>query len=182
MAVSHRTRRSVRVTVAGALVGLAALTVVAAVVSSTLVDAAALISVLAGGLAVRIVSSEVVQTRRKAAVERADLARAFQDVATQSHREHLELTAVMVDRLSDKDAVVEDLAEMLRVAERRAGDAEIRLRREARRAEEAQDRLAALLDEVLGTAGSYVDTDREGALVDPPNVVNLFRRDDRLHA
>jgi protein phosphatase 1 regulatory subunit 37 len=176
MAVSHRTRRSVRVTVAGALVGLAALTVVAAVVSSTLVDAAALISVLAGGLAVRIVSSEVVQTRRKAAVERADLARAFQDVATQSHREHLELTAVMADRLSDKDAVVEDLAEMLRVAERRAGDAEIRLRREA------QDRLAALLDEVLGTAGSYVDTDREGALVDPPNVVNLFRRDDRLHA
>ena len=79
MAGSRRIQRSVRVTVAGAFMVSAALSVVAAVLSTTSSLQPALFSVLAGGLAVRIVSSEVVQTRRDAAGQRAELARAFRE-------------------------------------------------------------------------------------------------------
>lgn len=182
MAGRRRAQRSVRVTVAAALLGASALVVVVALLSGTFVGAAAVLSMLAGGCAARIVYSEVVQTRLDAAHRSAEQARSFRDSTAANHREHLAFTETMLAGVEQRDARIAGLALALRLTERRADDAETRVKREAQRANDSQERLAALLDEVLGTAGYDVDQDRQGDLSELPAIVDLMRWDSRATA
>ncbi len=178
----RRVQRSVRVTVAAALLGLAAVIVAVSVATSVLVGAAAVASLVAGAVASRIVYSELVQTRGDAARQRSEQARSFQSSIATSHAEHLAFTETMAARLDERDRLVAGLGDRVRRTERRAVEAEARVKREARRANEAQERLAAVLDEVLGTDGFAVDRERGGPDEVLPTVVDLRTWDARSKA
>lgn len=185
MAGSRRIQRSVRVTVAVALVGGALLVVAAAVATSTLVSLAAVAAVALGAASTRIMYAEVLQTRWEAGRQRAEHARSFQVAMDRNHADHRAYTAMMARRLGDRDRAVAELAGTLRLLERRVDDAESRVRREARRANEAQERLAAVLDEVLGTADADLEADlltAGEAGEDLPTIVSLVGWDARSTA
>lgn len=160
MSGNRRVQRSVRAIVATILLAACGLMVTVAVVTGVWVSAAAVGAVLVGAAALRIGHSEVVHIRRGAASARAAQARAFGADLTRSHREQLAFTAAMTARLAQRDRTVVDLTRTVRLAERRADDAEARVEREARRAKEMQERLSALLDEVL-TQRAVVTADAE---------------------
>ncbi len=144
----RRLQRSVRVSVAAGLLALAAAVVVAAVVTGTWVSAAAVASLFAGATSSRIIYTEVTQTRRDAAVARAEQARDFGHAMTKTHAEHLSYTATMMTRLADRDQAIVSLNGTIRLAEKRADVAEARVKRESKRANDAQERLSTLLEEV----------------------------------
>jgi hypothetical protein len=144
----RRVQRSVRVGVAAGLLALAAVLVVAAVATSTWVSAAAIASLVLGVTSSRIVYTEVTQTRREAAIARAEQARDFGAAMSKSHAEHLAFTATMNTRIADRDQAIVALNGTIRLAERRADDAEARVKRESKRANDAQERLSTLLEEV----------------------------------
>ena len=62
--------------------------------------------------------------------------------------EHAEFTTAMTDRLVRRDRDVAALEDDVVAAEKRAIEAEARVQREARRANDAQERLAALTERV----------------------------------
>jgi hypothetical protein len=146
----RRRQRSVRVTVAVALLAVATVLVLLALPAQSplwlsIVSVAALVC---GWAAARIVYSELVQSRREAAADRAAQARAYSTMFAARAAEHAELTTVMTDRLTRRDREVRELRFAADLAERRASDAETRVRREARRLVEAQDRVQRLSERV----------------------------------
>lgn len=161
MAGSRRIQRSVRVSLSVALMGVAVLVVGVAVATSVLVAPAAVLGLLAGVGSTRVMYAEVVQTRWEAARQRAEHARSYQAAMDRNHTDHLAYTAMMSRRLVHRDRAIGELGGTMRLLERRVEDAESRVRREARRANESQERLAAVLDEVLGTGA--VDADDMGS-------------------
>jgi protein phosphatase 1 regulatory subunit 37 len=179
MSASRRLQRSVRVSVAVGLLALAAVVVAAAVVSSTWVSAAAVFSLLAGVTSSRIVYTEVTQTRRDNAIERAELARNFGHAMTKTHDEHQAFTTTMSTRLAAKDKTIVELNGTIRLAEMRADEAEIRVKREAKRANEAQERLSVLLDEVLTSQTEALQGVGIPEAADLPTIVDLLAWEDR---
>ncbi len=171
-------QRSVRVTVATALMIGAVLTVCIATAVSELLAPAAVLAAIVGAAATRIMYAEVVQTRVEAARQRVEHARSFQATMDRHHADHRVYTALMARRLGERDRAIGELGGTLRLLERRVDDAESRVRREARRANEAQERLAAVLDEVLGTGDADLEADlAEDVLAerrDLPTVVDLL--------
>lgn len=186
MTGSRRIQRSVRVTVATTLMVVAVVLVGAAVVTSVLVAPAALLGMVAGVGATRIMYSEVTQTRWLASCQRAEHARSFQAVMDRSHADHLTYTTMMARRLGDRDRTIGELGGTLRLLERRVDEAEARVRREARRANEAQERLAAVLDEVLGTGEVDSDVEAEADVLaergELPTIVDLLGWDAKATA
>ncbi len=137
---------------ASAVLVAAALVVGAAVV----VGLAAVGSVLLGVAAARILYAEVVQTRHRAARDRADQARAFGTALTAAYVEHTEFRTTLTSRLAARDRAIAELAATVRLVDSRADEAAalavretLRAEREQQRADDAQGRLSALLDEVL---------------------------------
>lgn len=168
MTGSRRIQRSVRVSAAGALLGVSGLAVVAAVATSRLVSAAAVLALLAGVTAARVLYTDVLRTRLDAARSAAERAWSFQVAMARSHGEETAFRERAAGRLLERDLEVSRLSGALRLAERRAADAESRAeeaagraRQEARRAEETRAQLGRLLDEVFGTA--IVDEDAHSA-------------------
>jgi hypothetical protein len=125
----------VRTTVAVTLLAGATVVVALAVGSGRLAGPAAVVALAAGIAATRIVATELAQSRRDAASERAVLARAYQQVAARRSREHARLTAAstaataaaMTDRLADRERVIAGLRRSLSLTQRRLGEAELRL-------------------------------------------------------
>ena len=144
----RRLQRSVRVSVAAGLLALAAAVVVAAVVTGTWVSAAAVASLFAGATSSRIIYTEVTQTRRDGALARAEQARDFGHAMTKSHVEHQAFTATITSRLAERDKTIGSLNGTIRLAEKRADVAEARVKRESKRANDAQERLSSLLEQV----------------------------------
>lgn len=183
---SRRVQRSVRLVVATILLSLATVLVATAVATASLVGVAAAASLLAGIVSCRIVSTEVTQTRRDAARQRAELAREFGAAMSRARHQHSVFTATMASRLAERDTTIVELYANLRLAERRAADAEIRVKREARRANEAQQRLSQLLDEVLLRQSDDAAADAEPTgpgipeAADLPTVVELLVWEQRV--
>lgn len=160
-------QRGVRVTAAVALLLAVAAVVAGAIAASTLVDAAAVLAVLGGAGAARMLYSEVLQTRRDSARTCAAQALAFRDTMAESSAEHLAFHELMTARVLERDLTVSRLTGALRLAEQRvdqvkqrAEEAARRAGEETRRANETQRRLGELVDEVFGTALVDVDVDR----------------------
>jgi hypothetical protein len=131
------------------LIVISAVVVVAALASSTAVGLASLVSLAAGAVSSRMVYTELTQTRRDAALDRAALSRDFGTAMTRTHAEHAQFTAVMTSRIAGRDTAIVELHRTVHLAELRAVEAEARVTREAKRANDAQERLSTLLDEVL---------------------------------
>ena len=175
----RRVQRSVRVLVASGLLALAAIVVVAAVLTQVWVSVAAVVALLAGATSSRIVYTEVVQTRRENAVERAAMARDFGAAMTRAHEEHVTFTSTMNSRVAEKDRTIRALNGTIRLAERRADEAEDRVKREAKRANEAQERLSVLLDEVLIQQSEALAGVGVPEAADLPTIVDLLAWEDR---
>ena len=149
---ARRRQRSTRVTVAVALVVLAAVVVLGAVLSGSwlLVTLAALLSVTLGGAATRITHSELMATHREAARDRAQQAQAYRDLTRTRTAEHAEFTAGMESRIAEREGSLLELEIALTTAQKRAAEATRKMNAEARRADVAETEgreLTASLDE-----------------------------------
>jgi chromosome segregation ATPase len=137
---ARRRQRSTRLTVAVALIVVSALAVAGAIFSGSwpLVTTAAVLGVVLGASATRITYSELLQTRRDAARDRADQARAYRDLTVTRTAEHAEFAASMTARLERQETALCELEVALTSAQKRAAEATRKLNAEARRAEVAE--------------------------------------------
>jgi hypothetical protein len=193
----RRRQRSVRVTVAVALLGLAtALVLIALPTQSPLwLSLAAVFALVCGWAAARIVYNELAQSRREAAVDRAAQAQAYRSLFAERASKHAEFTTAMTDRLVRRDRHVAELESTVVDAEKRAIEAETRVQREARRANEAQERVQELTERVgeleiaqaeqadeLATWHADLDVTTAGLGVDIDAVVDLIAWEERVSA
>ena len=158
---ARRRQRSTRLTVAAGLIIVAALAVLGAVLSGSwlLVTIAAVLGVVLGATATRITHSELLQTRRDAARDRAAQAQAYRDLTVARTAEHAEFTAAMQARMDQQDTALSELEVALTSAQKRAADATRKLNAEARRAEVAEQEGRAVgvqLEEAEGRAAEAI--------------------------
>jgi Skp family chaperone for outer membrane proteins len=182
---SRRRQRSVRVTVAVSLLGAgtAAVVVALAVATVAALSVASVLSLLCGWAAARIIWTELAQSRRFHAQDRAAQARDFRELFVQRSAEHAAFASAVTDRLVARDRDVRELEGTLRLSERRATDAEDRVRREARRAHEAQQRVAeletALAIRTAEEADELASWSATGGMAEMDTVVDLLSWEDR---
>ncbi|MGH3363034.1 MAG: hypothetical protein ACRDOM_11305 [Nocardioides sp.] len=137
---SRRRQRSTRLTVAVVLLVLAALAVAGAVLSGSwlLVTVAAALGVVLGAAATRITHSELLQTRRDAARDRAEQAQAYRDLTAVRTVEHASYVAGVQARMDRQESALTELENALASAQKRAVAANRKFNAEARRAELAE--------------------------------------------
>ena len=179
---SRKIQRSVRVTVAATVVVLAVCGVAAALLTSTGISVAAGAAALIGIVATRMMYTEIIQTRREHALDRAAQSKSFAEALAFKQSEHTAYVIGMSSRLTERDLTISQLHGTIRLAEARADDAEDRVRRESRRANEAQTRLSALLDEVLAAQAAEVAPDAVDDIMtidDLPTIVDLLAWEER---
>jgi len=122
------------------LIVVSALAVAGAALSGSwlLATSAAVLAVLLGASATRITHTELLQTRREAARDRAAQAQAYRDLTVARTAEHAEYAAAMTTRLTRQETALGELEAALASAQRRAAEATRRLNAEARRADLAE--------------------------------------------
>ncbi len=183
MSGSRRIQRSVRITVAMAVLVAAAAVVLPTAITGAGIAFAAVLALLAGAAATRIVYTEVVQTRARAARDRAEQARSFEATIGRNLAEHAQFTALMSSRVEERDRTITELHGTIRLADRRADAAETRVVHESRRANEAQRRLSVLLDEVAAhQAALEADSAADEHLSDLPTIVDLLAWEEKVTA
>ena len=127
---TRRRSRSTRVTVAVGLILLAALGVSGAAVAVASADvswmvlaAAAFLAVLLGAAATRITHTELVDARRAAAADRAQLAQGYSQLTAQRVTEHASYVATIESRIAEREQMLTQLEMALSAAQRRAATA-----------------------------------------------------------
>lgn len=129
-----------------------------------------ILAVLAGFLALRIMSNEILQTRRDWAADRATQAKSYQEIAASRQAEHETFATTMTRRLADRDDTILGLRGTLRLSERRADQAERRAREQAERVSTLQATVDELATEQV--PAFEVPAGWEGA--DLPTIVDLM--------
>ncbi|HLN76209.1 MAG TPA: hypothetical protein VK204_04130 [Nocardioidaceae bacterium] len=147
---ARRRQRSVRVTVAVTLLALATLVVALALPTQSplWLSFSSVFALLCGATSARIVYSELLQSRREAAADRAAQAQAYRVMFHERAAEHAEFTTAMTERLASRDKSIQELESTIVLAEARAIEAETRVKRESRRANEAQELVAQLQEQL----------------------------------
>ncbi|HEX4189392.1 MAG TPA: hypothetical protein VHZ06_00245 [Marmoricola sp.] len=137
---ARRRQRSVRVTVAVSLLAVATVAVLATLPtqSPTWLSAGSVSALVLGWAALRIVWTEVLQSRREQATDRAATASAYRSLFSERAAEHAEFTTAMTERLATSTVTMHELQGELVASQRRV--AEI-----GRRAENAESSYAATL-------------------------------------
>lgn len=99
---ARRRQRSVRVTVAVVLLAVATVAVLLSLPtqSPALLSISAVSAIVLGWAALRIVWTEVLQSRRENAADRAAAANAYRSLFTERAAEHAEFTTAMTERLA----------------------------------------------------------------------------------
>ena len=142
----RRRQRSVRVTVSVALLSLASAVVVVALPTQSPLWLS-LSSVLAIALswgALRIMWTEVLQSRRENAADRAAAAGAYRSLFSQRAAEHAEFTTAMTERLAEAHISRRELEGLVTHAETRARISEGKLLEETKRLVGLQERVEEL--------------------------------------
>ena len=185
---ARRRQRSVRVTVAVALLALATLVVVLALPTQSPVwlSFSSVFALVCGALASRIVYTELLQSRQEAAADRAAQAQAYKVMFNERAAEHAEFTTAMTDRLAARDKSIQELESTIVLAEARAIEAETRVKRESRRANDAQELVAQLQEQLEIRKAEQADElasweGWEGAM-DAETVVNLLAWEEKVQA
>jgi len=108
---SRRRQRSVRVTVAVALLAVATVAVLLSLPtqSPALLSISAVTSLALGWAALRIVWTEVLQSRRENATDRAATATAYKSLFSERAAEHAEFTSAMTERLAESNQSMYEL-------------------------------------------------------------------------
>lgn len=115
-----------RVTVAVVLLAVATAAVVLAIPTGSyaLVSVASVLALACGWASARIVYTELSQSRRDNARDRASQAEAYRKLFTARAEEHAEFTAVMTDKLAKSDRDFREVSTELVTAQRRVDAAE----------------------------------------------------------
>ena len=147
---SRRRQRSVRVTVAVALLSVATAAVVLALPtqSALWLSIASVLALACGWASARIIYTELLQSRRDNATDRAAQAQAYKSLFSERASEHAEFTSAMTDRIAAREKELAQLQQDLVATQRRAGEAEARVARESRRANDASAEVAALRERI----------------------------------
>jgi hypothetical protein len=143
---ARRRQRSVRVTVALALLSAATAGVLAALPtqSPVLLSVSSLTALVLAWAALRIMWTEVLQSRREHAADRAAAASAYRELFSRRAAEHAEFTTAMTERLAESNLSVRELQGELVQAQRRAADARLRAESSEQSLGEARDRIGQL--------------------------------------
>src|SRR5690606_22025917 len=143
---ARRRQRSTRVTVAVALLLLAATLVLGSVATgqSSLVILSALAAVVLGAASMRITYSELLQTRRDAAADRALQAQAYRDITARRAAENVAFANDMRSRIVEREEIIGHLEVELGKALERAATSTLKMGTEARRALQAEETVARL--------------------------------------
>lgn len=125
---ARRRQRSVRVTVAVVLLTVASVAVIAALPtqSPALLSVAAVAAVVLGWASVRIVWTEVLQSRRENATDRAATATAYKSLFSQRAAEHAEFTTAMTERLAESNHTLHEYQGALVQAQRETAAVQLR--------------------------------------------------------
>ncbi|MFC6696115.1 hypothetical protein [Nocardioides daphniae] len=143
---ARRRQRSTRITVAVGLLVLAAALVLGATATGqfTLVLLSALAAVALGAASTRITWSELAQTRRDAAADRAHQAEAYRDITARRTAENVAFAQSMRARIAEREEVIGHLEVELSKALERAATSTLKMNGEARRADLAESTVARL--------------------------------------
>jgi hypothetical protein len=147
---ARRRQRSARVASASVLLVIAAVASLGAVLSGslTIVSIAAVLAVVLGATAVRITYSELAQSRRDAAADRARQAQSYRVLADTRTTEHQEFATAMQGRVGTAERAASQLEAAVVASQGRAAEAVRTLGSETRRADRAEaegSRLAVAL-------------------------------------
>lgn len=136
----RRRQRSVRVTVAVTLLAVATAAVLLSLPtqSPALLSASAVAALVLGWAALRIMWTEVLQSRREHAADRASTATAYRTLFSERAAEHAEFTTAMTERLAESTTSMHELRGLLEQAQREVGTLRVR-------AESAESSQAAAL-------------------------------------
>jgi hypothetical protein len=181
----RRRQRSVRVTVATVLLGAAALVVLLALPtrSPLLLSGSSVLALLCGAAATRIVHTELAQSRRGHAADRAAQAAAYRTMFAERASAQAEFATAMTERLAERDRTLSGLETALALEQKRAAEAEQRVRREARRANEAAEQVAELQQALLVRRAEEADELASWeAGSEPDTVVDLLAWEGRAGA
>lgn len=139
---ARRRKRSTRLTVAVSLLVLAAAGVLAALPTGSFwaVALSSAVALALGAAATRITHTELVQTRREAARDRAEQAQDYRRLTERRAAEGAAFAATMQERISEREAALRQLESELGVAQRAVADSRRKLGAEARRADRAEAR------------------------------------------
>ncbi|GAA1477869.1 hypothetical protein GCM10009623_23150 [Nocardioides aestuarii] len=100
---------------------------------------AAFSAVVLGAAATRITHTELLQSRREAARDRAEQAQAYRELTDRRTAEHAEFSAAMTSRVERQEVALTELEVALSAAQKRAAEATLKFNAEARRAELAEN-------------------------------------------
>lgn len=152
----RRRQRSVRVTVSVALLSTATVAVLASLPaqSSLWLSLASVAALALSWGALRIMWTEVLQSRRENAADRAAAAAAYRTLFGVRAAEHAEFTTAMTERLAEAHISQRELEGLVTQHETRAQRAESRLSVERLRVQALEAHLAAIRD---GDADAVVD-------------------------
>jgi hypothetical protein len=150
---ARRRQRSVRVSVAVVLLTVATVGVLAALPtqSPVVLSGSSVLALALGWASLRIMWTEVLQSRRENAADRAATASAYQSLFSLRAAEHAEFTTAMTERLAESNLSVRELQGELVQAQRQlartqreAGDALTRAESAERTVSEAERRVVEL--------------------------------------
>jgi hypothetical protein len=149
-ATVRRRQRSTRVTVAVSLLAVATAVVLASLLTAAAlwIGVASVLALVLSGVAVRTTWTEVLQSRRENAADRAAAAAAYRNLFAARAAEHADFTHMMTERLAQAHLAARELEGLVVQHETRAQRAESRLTTETDAHEETRQRVQ-LLEQAL---------------------------------
>jgi len=156
---ARRRQRSVRVTVAVTLMAIATLAVAVALPtrSALWMSVASVVALVFAWAALRMMWTEVLQSRRENAADRAATAAAYQDLFSERAAEHAEFTSAMTERMAQSQSTMRELESALVAQQRRAATAETRLAASNRRLDEVRAQVSQLEEELTARQAELAD-------------------------
>lgn len=148
--IARRRQRSVRVTVAVALLGAATALVLLTIPSQSpvLLSISSVVAMALAWAALRIMWTEVLQTRREHALDRAAQAATYKSLFAERAADHAEFTSAMTDRLAAANITQRELEGELVAAQRRQAETLMRAETAETALVEAIGRIAELQEEL----------------------------------
>ena len=142
----RRRQRSTRVTVAVSLLAVAVVAVVSSLPSQSAlwIGIASVVALTLAVGALRVMWTEVLQSRRENAADRAAAAAAYRNLFSKRAAEHAEFTAAMTDRLAQAHLAARELEGLIVQHETRAQRAESKLVAETEAHVESKERVRRL--------------------------------------
>lgn len=185
---SRRRQRSVRVTVAVSLLVVATVVVLLALPtqSAVILSIASVVAIVLAWAALRMMWTEVLQSRRENSIDRAATASAYRSLFSQRAAEHAEFTTAMTERLAESQMSMHELQGVLVAEQRRAAAAENGLTNASAQLGDARSRVAELEAELARRQAEEADAlaswEADGGDATVADLISFEEQSQGLHA